>query len=266
MTTQVFIPTLNRAHIIEKTLPRWLEQDKVVVNLLIDPTAKERRAYRDFRCNVLDLPDTKMGMGAIRQYILEYATDARMESFVMSDDDAFPYRGDVEALCHTVINEDIVGCGACSSYHGLMIGNEILDTRTRFPIAGGYGHILVAINVANALYAGGYPNALTAWGEDTELQRRGIVEEMPWYYSTAVEMKSVAKRYSPGGLASQYSGALRRAQEKKSHKWIYKEWGPEYVSQPSRRFRFQWKKFQDDYDPTWQDRVPRFVRRILAAK
>jgi len=265
MTTQVYIPTLNRPELIEKTLPFWEKQD-ADVTLVIDPVKKQENAYAKLPVDKLLLPGRRMGMGAIRQFILEDATDRGLEAFVMSDDDAYPYRGNIVNLCHAVLEEDVVGCGACYSYHGLMIGNEVLDTRTRFPIAGGYGHTLVGINVTNALFAGGYPKELTAWGEDTELQRRGIVEEMPWYYSTEVELKATAKRFAPGGLTYRYPGQQRERQELKSKKWVAKEW-PEYVSQSAGgRLRFQWKKFQNDYDPTWADRIPKHVRRALARR
>jgi len=160
------------------------------------------------------------------------------------------------------LDKSVIGCGASFSYHGLAIGNEVLKKKWRFPIAGGFGHILFGINVEAANLVGGYPEWATAWGEDTELQRLGIEKGMPWWYSTHVEMASVASRYSPGGLADQFKGDRRKKAEVACHKKIYERW-PHYVSPPDRLFRCYWKRMMEDYCPGWRQDVPPRVRKLM---
>lgn len=269
MTTHVFIPTRARAHLIRKTLPHWLGQEDTAIHLVVDPTI-DAADYAEFDLSedieLLYLPDVKMGMGRIRQFILEIASARDIEAYVQADDDSYPAKGHVRDLVDTVIEEEVVGCGASNSYHGLMIGNEVLKMNTRFPIAGGYGHIMFGINTQLAFEVGGYPEWATAWGEDTELQRQGISEGMMWWYSTHVQMGSVAKRYSPGGLAKQYPGSQREKQERECHQKIYDLW-PDYISKPETgRFRCAWKRMCNDLCPGWESDVPKRVRRALAAR
>lgn len=271
MTTHVYIPSRARVHLLEKTRKHWQEQD-CQVHVVIDKNNRDFRDYTKFitavedNFNLLVMEEKNIGMGAIRQTILGHAADHNLESFVMADDDSFLRRGTVEALAKIVLMEDVIGVGASSSFHGLMIGNEVLKTRASWPIAGGYGHILVAINVSEALACGGYDPELTAWGEDTELQRKGIGQGIPWYYTTVVEMGSVAKRYSPGGLADQYRGHRRKTQERKCHQFIYDRW-PDYISKPELgRFRCSWKRIMADYCAGYESEIPDAVKRALAQR
>lgn len=263
----VYIPSKLRAHHLKKTMPAWLAQP-VQVRILLDGRKDERDYRKELRdinggneVELIVLPKEKMGMGAIRQYALAYAAAGKEDAFLMCDDDALPAEGNANHLAVTTLAKEVVGCGASSSYHGLMVGNDVLKLDATFPIAGGFGHIMFGVNTDLAVALGGFPKELTCWGEDTELQRQGIADGRPWYYTTRVRMRSIAKRYSPGGLASYKN---RTAEEKKCHSLIH-GWWPDFVSHPDTgRFRCAWKRMQEHYIPGWERQVPRRVKEAMA--
>lgn len=269
----VFIPTRERHFHLEKSLPKWAAKEAEVV-LVVDP--RDRKATEKFiedggyDAEVFSVSKNGIGIGAIRQEILESAIDRSLESFIIADDDLVPAKGDIRMLTDAVIDENVVGCGASNSGHGLMLGkngNEILKLKESFPIAGVWGHCLFALNTELAEAAGGYPRWCTCFGEDAELQRQGIAMGYPWWYESAVTWTSLAKRYSPGGLEAAFNGSKEKRieAENKVRVRLAKRW-PDYVSAPPKPHRTAWKKMMNDYIPDWRDRIPAEVRLLMEAK
>jgi predicted HD phosphohydrolase len=68
----------------------------------------------------------------------------------------------------------------------------------------------------------------------------------------------VGRRHLPAPRLNDFHNedqeARQRGQEL-SHRIIYKNWGPKYVSNPEKRMAFRWKLFMDDYVPDWEKRI-----------
>jgi len=265
--TPVYIITRARIFHLERSLPHW-EKHGCEVTLVIDPAEeKAMRKWRDanyVNVNLFRVSRNGIGMGAIRQEVLQEAASLRQKAFIMSDDDLFPAKGNIASLCEVVLREKVVGCGASNSYHGLMLGkngNKILKGDYQFPISSGFAHRCFALNTVLALKVGGFPAFATCLGEDDEMQRRGIAAGYSWWYDTSTSFTSLAKRFTPGGLADAYKDeATRRKVMDMVHRRLFAIW-PKFVSNPATSiYRCYWKRMMNEFIPDWEKAMPKNVR------
>jgi len=256
----VFIPTRNRAELVERVLPKWLEQP--VDELFIVCEKWEKGKYRRVagsQAEVLVLPKTNQGINYARNWIVNKAHGMGYDRIIMSDDDLFPRPGyDVRKLLEL---DDLpaLGMGIMLPFYGLMFGNENLKIDAPLMSLGGLGKRLFSLDTERALSVGNFDVRLySGWGDD-ELVRQGIFEKSyTWYIHGGVHGTSIAGRHTPGGLndLNHESNIERTEAEYKCHKIIYKKW-PSYVSKPKLGGRLicQWKKMFNDFVPDWEQRI-----------
>lgn len=268
MSGVVFIPTRNRVHNIAKVLPKWYEQPIDEVVLVTEPG--ERAMYKEFLksedydgfVSVLSPKKSNIGIGATRRFIVKEADKMGLDYLIMSDDDAAPVADtDVRDLIKDLKKAPSIGLGACFSFYGLMLGNDVLkDGRHNgggkpYLVPGGMGYITFSLNVSRALEAGSYDRRLHTFWEDAELVRDGMKHlGVGWHVHTGVWCNSIGKRFMPGGL-SDFAGKGRSAGEKECHEIVYDKWGSRYISNPAKKATCRWQNFLDDFVEGWRDRA-----------
>lgn len=269
----VYILSRARAGLVSSAIPKWervgVPADNIVI--VLDPEEKQHNEYhqlkRTFRCHILTLDDHNQGLGYIRDMALEHHLDnLQSDVHIQADDDYFPTAGDANAFGRVVLENELIGCGASYSYHGLTLGNETIKLENvDFPNPSpGLGGNVFAINSEIADEVGGFPWWATCLGEDHEMIRQSIRYGLPWYYSTRLRISGLA-RYSDGGHSDLYrSPKHREREEQRVHQKIHDRW-PEYVSKPPAKYRSSWKKMMGDYINEEFLELPREVERAYRA-
>jgi hypothetical protein len=254
----VYIPTLNRLEVLEKTVPVWLDKDVPVI-LVVDPM--ERRLHVTFRnaqgwhgfVHIAAVPRNKMGIGYKRRYCVQHAYDMGWDSIIMADDDHKPRpHSDVSLLLYEALNPATLGIGAVVQIYARFTGGAINNLGGPILWPGGAGFTIYGLNIENALKVGSFDPKLHSFGEDAELRRQGIVHGLPWRVHADVWCDAVNQRNSPGGFMAKYGSMdARAAGELECRKLIYERW-PQYTSPPSQRPRMAWQRMLSDYVPDWR--------------
>jgi len=262
--TQVFIPTRNRAWLLEKVLPKWQEQPVDDIIVVIEPQDKKRYRYviNEYRnVSTLMLPKNDQGINYSRNYIVDWAYRFGLSRIIMADDDIYPRPdSDVNRLFEWK-GLNTLGIGIMVPFYGLMFGNQTIKNEDRPLMSkGALGKRLFSLNIPRVIATGNFDVALhSGWGDD-ELVRQGMASlKATWYVHAGVNGVSVAGRYTKGGINDLHGEDQdsRREGQLHSHKIIYDKWGPRYISTPKNGNRMvcRWKLFMDDYVPGWQKRI-----------
>lgn len=262
MSNVVFIPTRNRAQLVERVLPKWTEQP--IDELFFVCEKWERGKYRRVAGNhaeVLVLPKTNQGINYARNWIVTWAAEHGYRKLIMSDDDLFPRPDSDVTRLMAFDSVPTLGLGIMLPFYGLMFGNDtVKNSDEPLMSLGGLGKRCFSLDVSKVLSVGNFDVRLhSGWGDD-ELVRQGIAgAQATWYVHAGVRGTSIANRHTPGGLNDlHYEDASRRMDAQyQCHKIIYKKWGPEFISKPKLNGRLicQWKKMFDEFIPNWEQRV-----------
>jgi hypothetical protein len=270
--TAVFIPTRSRTHNIEKVLPKWEDQDQTIDHVFLVTEPDERRMYKDFLSStfgrrfsdfvsVISPRRSNIGIGATRHFIVDRADAEGFDKIIISDDDAYPVPDtDINILCDELDGRSL-GYGACFSFYGLMLGNDVLKAGryggegAPHLVPGGMGYIMFSLDVQLALEVGNYDKRLHTFWEDAELVRDGMKQlGLAWHVHTGAWATSIGKRFMPGGL-SDFAGKNRSRGEKECHKIVYRKWGEKYISHPDKRAMCKWQRMLDDFVQGWREKA-----------
>lgn len=255
----VYIPTLDRLPILERTVPEWIKTG-MPVYLVVDPMELKRHiVFRNDhvwhgQVGIVPVPRNGKGIGFKRRFIVQHADQMGYPSFVMADDDHKPREpGMAEELLLEAARDDVLGIGATVQIYARFTAGAI--NRLRGPILwpGGAGFSVYGLNVRNALAVGNFDSALYAFGEDAELRRLGITHGFPWRVHADVRVDAVNQRNSPGGFMAKFNGSMadRTSAELACRAIIYERW-PQYVSPPDKPPRMAWQRMLTDYIPDWR--------------
>jgi hypothetical protein len=255
----VYIPTLSRIGMLEKTIPKWIDQE-LQVRLIVERqeyrehSALKRRLKWGKEVYILPLPSSGRGMGYARNFAVKHAQKTNLASIIMSDDDIFIHPdSNATDLLEEAEKPGVLGIGATRSLHDRFTGGAISANHGPILCPGGWGFTIYGLNVRTALDCGNYDIRLHTFGEDAELARNGITHGYPWRVHCDVTFVSMNKRFDPGGFSAKYSTPeARAAAELQCQAIIRSDW-PEYVSQPGKKFRTSWAKFLDTYMPNWKE-------------
>jgi hypothetical protein len=257
----VYIPTKNRYHLLERTLPRWLDYnlDPIVVmeKQYVDDINRLNREFPTV--NILVLPKNDNGIGYARRSIVMHAAREGYRAIIMSSDDIRP-SGDMEGMVKFAERRDVLGVGAWMSIYGLYMPNTRLKAAAKrkrkkaYLHSGSVGYQCFALNIVNAKQAGNYDHRMS-YGEDSELAREAMAAfGLPWMIwagslATPIENSTVtlhrSKAKKKGGL---YGLGNRSDMAHFSHSISAKRW-PDYCKVPpygELRIRFRWKDFFRD--------------------
>jgi glycosyltransferase involved in cell wall biosynthesis len=258
----VFIPTRNRVELIERVLPKWQQQDVDEIVLMVE--RQERGSYKKVvrwckNVSTFQLPESNRGINYSRNQIVMAANSMGCDRIIMSDDDIFPRPdSDINRL-YEWKGLNTLGIGIMVPFYGLMFGNKTIKAEDRPLMSkGALGKRCFSLNIKRVIAIGNFDVRLhSGWGDD-ELVRQGMAAlQATWYVHAGVNGTSIAGRYTKGGINDFHNEdqeARQRGQEL-SHRIIYKNWGPKYVSNPEKRMAFRWKLFMDDYVPDWEKRI-----------
>ena len=215
--TVVFIPSRNRAELLEKALPKWHEQQNVSHIYVVI----ERKDYHEYRklwqkydkVGISVLPKSDQGINYSRNWIVQEAAELGYDKIIMSDDDIYPRpESDVRRLFEW------------KGLNCLGIGIVAAQVKRLQATAG----VLAIGNFDPKLHSG--------WGDD-ELVRQGMFDlKATWYVHAGVNGVSLANRYTKGGLHDLHGENQRRreAAQDESHWIIFNRWGARYVSEDVR--------------------------------
>jgi hypothetical protein len=255
----VYIPTLGRVDMVEKTVPHWLEQE-LFVRLVVE--RHEYHPYNNLKKRmgwgkdvyVLPLPLSMRGTGYARRFIVQHARRTNQTSIIMSDDDIRPDpNSDFWELIDEAEQPGVLGIGATRSLHDRNTGGAISRNAGPILCPGGWGFTVYGLNINTALQVGNYDPLLHSFGEDAELMRQGVSRKIPWRVHCDVKFISLNKRFDPGGFSSKYIlPEARIAAEQTCQSIIRSRW-PDYASKAGSPWRFAWQRFYDDYMPGWRE-------------
>jgi len=268
----VYIPTLSRLEMLQKTVPRWMEQD-LNIRLVVPPAQvddhRELAADLEWTRNgvqVLKLPDNlSYGLGAARHYIVKHAARRKIKAIIISDDDHRPKRGtNMWDLIAAAMDPDALGVGASRSLTDRFNGGALTRNSGVILCPGGWGFTVFGLNVDNALWCGNFDPALHTFADDAELARNGITRGLIWRMHCDVWIEQMNNRYDPGGMNSLFGEDVekRRESEKENLTLLYSRW-PDYVAPPDRKYRMAWSKMLTDYIPDWKARSALHGGRLL---
>src|SRR3990170_5198777 len=248
----IYIPTRKREHLLPKVIAPFLPYQLPIF------IVTDKQFVRDVKdalgvspVEILSVAKQNRGIGYARAFIAEHAEEEAWSSYIMCDDDNTLIREtDLLGMLQFAIREDVLGVGAWKGTYSLFTGDSRMTRAAKrkreqaFLKAGGYGHMIFALN-GDAMASGefSFDPRLNAY-EDDELERQGIAQGIPWYIYTACQARYLGPRYAPGGLSSHRKS--RATMEKEAHEIIYKRW-PEFISQPGKRFRCAWAKMVEAY-------------------
>ena len=257
MDVPVFIHTRDRLGFLRKTIPAWTQHSDIGRIILViekDEYFATRRQLKELgywdRVEVIRLAQVNAGMGNARKQALRWAAAQGFTSMVMSDDDITPRaNSDINAWLKFAESGETVGVGVCMPIYGLTLGNDFIrDTCEPVRVSGAWGFGVFALNIPLAMEIGGFDSRLVCGWEDGELCRQGIAhKQLYWHVHTGVVGTNLGKRYAPGGISSLFTPEEREAREKACHKIIYDRWGPRYISDLSKKFRCNWRRFFMDH-------------------
>jgi len=254
----LYIPTRSRAHMLVRTVPRWLEQEQIGTIRLVVPASEYKATARlrdehDWEVAVVSLPHGSRGISASRAFCVEHAGRQGYEAIIMSDDDYRPQRtSDASGLLRAAEDRYALGVGAVRSLHDRFNGGRLSALSGPILCPGGWGFQCFALNVRNALAVGNFDPELAFW-EDAELARNGIDNGLPWRVHCDVWIDSMQKRDSAGGMSSLFRSREERDEaEQRSLRLIESRWPKYQVRGPSGKSRMLWQKMLDDYLPAWR--------------
>jgi hypothetical protein len=263
----VFIPTRSRDWLVERTLAKWRQQDVEEIILVIEK--EQVPDYRRFKqrrngspkVSIMTLEESNRGINFSRNRIVRMANYMGLDRLIMSDDDIYPRpEFDVNRL-YEWQGLNTLGIGIMVPFYGLMFGNQTIKNEDRPLMSkGALGKRLFSLNVQRTLAIGNFDTRLhSGWGDD-ELVRQGMAAlQATWYVHAGVHGVSVAGRYTKGGINDFHNEdqESRLQGQRLSHKLIYKNWGPRYISAPNNNGRMicWWKKFLNDFVPDWEKRI-----------
>lgn len=216
--------------------------------IVIEPS--QEYAYADLNTlgyTIYLLPQDGRGIGYARNQIMQIAHHNEEDVILMADDDAratSPYQWLLEEARSTIC----VGIGAWASIYGLYIGNDVRHKASEngdiILSKNGMGCQFMALNVANVMKVGNFPEWADVSLEDHELIRQTIAHGHRWWIHPEVTY-SCGTRHHPGGLAT-FGDREERAWEcwRRSH-----ETWPDFVNDPwhSNKYRCFWKKLIERY-------------------
>jgi len=254
----VYIPTVSRLDMLERTIPRWLKWG-IPIRLIVEPRelASHIELCGDMGWDMdwvrpVPLAKDHGGIGYARDFIVINAKARRQKSIIMSDDDVYPTT-DPFPLLEEASRPWCLGIGAYRSIHEFFTQGKIKGMRGVILCPAGWGFSLYGLNVkiANRF---GFDHKLHSFGEDAELMRQGIAHEYPWMIHCDVKCAFANKRGDPGGFAAIYgSNTERKIAEMQCQELIHKRW-PDYTSAPPKRPRMAWSRFYDAWIPNWRER------------
>lgn len=260
----VFIPTRGRAWLLERTLPKWRQQEVEAVFLVVERNEyglyrEEARRYKNV--GVLRLPESDRGINYSRNWIVQEADRIGCDRLIMSDDDIYPKPDSDVRRLYEWNGLNTLGIGITVPFYGLMFGNHTIKNEDRPLMSkGALGKRLFSLNVPRVLAIGNFDvNLHSGWGDD-ELVRQGMKDlEATWYVHAGVNGVSIAGRYTKGGINDLHDEdqARRQRGQEHSHRIIFARWGPRYIStpKPGGRLVCRWKLLMDDFVPGWQQRI-----------
>jgi len=268
----VYIPTLSRLEMLQKTVPRWMEQE-LNIRLVVPPAQiddhRELAADLEWTRNgvqVLKLPDNlSYGLGAARHYIVKNAARRNLKAIIISDDDHRPKRGtNMWDLIAAAMDPDALGVGASRSLTDRFNGGALTRNSGVILCPGGWGFTVFGLNIDNALWCGNFDPALHTFADDAELARNGIARGLIWRMHCDVWIEQMNNRYDPGGMNSLFGEDVerRRESEKDNLTLLHSRW-PDYVAPPDRKYRMSWSKMLTDYIPDWKARSALHGGRLL---
>jgi hypothetical protein len=259
MSDIVYIPTAGREDNLVKIVPRWLGQNFTVCLVVAQEDEADMHCLIDEQgwdpcwVPVVARPRQCCGMGAIRRYIVSRAQRAGHTAIVMSDDDCIPVTDNFSELTNVARKGHVLGIGATQPYHDLLAGRKLSQIGGPILCPAGWGQMLFALNVSNAVMLGNYDTKLHTMGEDAEMARMGIARGIPWLVHCDVKWTGLNARFAAGGISTMYATrAERDAAEYECKKIIHSRW-PRYVTNTPAKYACQWKKMLDDYIPKWRE-------------
>jgi hypothetical protein len=165
-----------------------------------------------------------------------------------------PITDNFSKLIEVARKPHVLGIGATQPYHDLLAGRKLSQIGGPILCPAGWGQMLFALNIENALRCGNYDPALHTMGEDAEMARYGIARfKIPWLVHCDVKWTGLGARFAPGGISTMYASREERdAAEFECKKIIHNRW-PKYVTNTPAKYACQWKKMLNDYIPNWQE-------------
>jgi glycosyltransferase involved in cell wall biosynthesis len=262
----VFIPTRGRSWLLDKTLPKWRQQDVDEIILVVEKQEApdyHKHLGRDKngqpKVRIIKLPESNRGINYSRHQIVLLANGMGCDRLIMSDDDIYPKPDNDVNRLFVWNGLNTLGIGIMVPFYGLLFGNETMKREDR-PLmsTSALGKRLFSLNVQRVIAIGNFDVRLhSGWGDD-ELVRQGMAAlQATWYIHAGVNGTSVAGRYTRGGINDFHgeSEASRLEGQELSHRLIYKKWGPHYISAPGKRMLCHWRNFLDDFVPDWEKRI-----------
>ena len=255
----VYMPTLDRMAVLERTVPEWIKTG-MAVYLVVDPSELVKHMiWRNEHIwqglvGIVPVPQDGRGIGYKRRFIVEHADAMGYESIIMCDDDHKPRAGhDASVLLYEAMNPATLGIGAVVQIYARFTAGAINDLGGPILWPGGAGFSVYGLNVKKALDVGNFDARLHSFGEDAELRRQGLARGIPWRVHCDFWVDAVNQRNSPGGFMAKYGGnlAARTAAETRCRALIHKRW-PQYTSPPEQKPRMAWQRMLDDYVPDWR--------------
>lgn len=257
----VYIPTLSRLEMLQKTVPRWIEQGILIRLVVPHDQYKDHVKLRDRmgwnrKVLVVALPLGTYGLGKTRQFIVEHATAQKLKAIIISDDDHRPKAGtNMWDLLAAAMDPQALGVGASRPLTDRFNGGALTKNSDVILCPGGWGFTVYGLNLRNAGFIGGFDTNIHFFGEDAELARQGIASGLIWRIHCDVWIEQLNVRNAPGGISAVFDGdsARRAAAELADRAYLNGLW-PEYVAPPEKKFRMAWSKMLTDYIPDWKSR------------
>lgn len=260
----VFIPTRGRAWLLDRTLPKWQEQevDEIILTVEKGEYKQYKTVAADYKnVSVMKLPASNMGINYSRNQIVQKAADLGCDRIIMADDDIYPKPDSDVCRLYEWKGLNTLGIGIMVPFYGLMFGNNTIRREDRPLMSkGALGKRLFSLNIKRVLAIGNFDTALhSGWGDD-ELVRQGMKDlQATWYVHAGVNGVSIAGRYTKGGINDLHKEDQdsRLRGQAHSHRIIFKRWGPRYISTPKLGGRLvcRWKLLMEDYVPGWEKRI-----------
>lgn len=252
----VYIPTRDRPDIVFRAVRSWR---KLWDGLLVVTVERGQQVdhLEDFDVEVLWLQRRNRGMGYVRSVMLHDAAERGVEVAVQADDD-HTVVGSLDGFFDFATRSDVVGVGGMKPTHALYTHGTELSATTKQGIppdnwltSGSIGFQVFALNVQNALDAGGFNPKLQVY-EDYDIAKKAVSRfGAPWFVSQHLRVhpihpsKHMRERVGGGvySLPNEREAVERRCLEIARvgfEPWTSKRWP----------LRFQWKRFYAHYLPT----------------
>jgi hypothetical protein len=252
----IVMPTRDRLNRLEVCLPHWLEQD-MPIHLVVEPGQVmlhvEFLRERGWAgpVTVVSQRRSNAGIGFARRMAVRYANEKGYTDIIMADDDVYPVKdASVRPLLDFVAKKKAMGVAGWMSSYGLWFpnGNETARQPGLVVPVTGIGDRITAFNVGLLMKSGSFNPHLDVLHENGEIIRQSVKIGYLWFVHTSVHIKMLGKRNDPGGIVALAGGLEQRlAREQHCHEIVYKTWGPEYISHPTKRYSCRWRKLITRY-------------------